>query len=174
MPAKLPSSCLPSTLLIKAKFEKLTAGHSVQPALTNGQNSARAICTASAYPAPRYPAKAREKTMVLNAQPMVWSSANLARVFRIESLDSRIWCVVSSRSSSFSSLVAAAARAVSEGTRYWDGKVDSRKDCLGLGVRLQVFCLKRREGGLPEEVRGTIHSVEKDKLKDGSPIDCVR
>lgn len=67
---------------------------------------------------------------MLKAAPNVWSRANLVRVLRTESLDSRISFVLSSRSSSFSLLEEAASMADFEGTRWVAGKADSRNDCL--------------------------------------------
>lgn len=114
-PARLPNNCLISTLRTTVKLRALIAGHNVQPARMNGRNSCWVVTTACAKVAPLKPAMTNENIIVFNAAPIVWSRTNLMRVLGTESLVSRISWVFSSRSSSFSLFVAAAATADLEG-----------------------------------------------------------
>lgn len=111
-----------------------------------------------------------ENITVLTAAPTVWSSTVLMMVFFTFSLGSTR---AGALSKALSSLRAAAAMASLVGAGWVEGKVASRKSCLGLvSVGETLWYMGGR--ALPEEVGWCADHSEEEELEDRDPVDGER
>lgn len=105
---------------------------------------------------------------LFTAAPAVWSSRNLAIVFGMCSFSSSISLLFCSRSSSFSLFWDAARRADWEGTRWVDGKLDSRYVChRKFGGQLRIVKTRNCTSRGRSREKGVCHSVSARSGSEG-------